>query len=308
MRAYARLARVSSLRYRRVVVKLSGRAFAGDAAFGLDSQALGYVADQLIAARELGVEEAVVVGGGNFFRGNVADEWDIERAEADNIGMLGTVMNGILLRGVLKHRGLEDVRLMTALPMTSMAEPFIRLRALSHLEREQMVLLACGIGQPYVTTDYPAVQRAIELSAEAILLAKHGTDGIYDRDPRKEPGALRYDSLGYTDVLERDLRVMDQAGDRARARLRAAAARVRLRRARRDLGDLPRREPRHLHLPGDDARQVSGRAGRLSPAGGGRLRPAQSARLSVGGARPGAGSIAEASAARPIQIQAPCAR
>jgi uridylate kinase len=202
---------VASLRYRRVVVKLSGRAFAGAAAFGLDSAALGYVADQLIAARDLGVEEAVVVGGGNFFRGNVADEWSIERAEADNIGMLGTVMNGILLRGVLKHRGLHDVRLMTALPMPSMAEPFIRLRALSHLEQERLVLLACGIGQPYVTTDYPAVQRAIELRADAILLAKHGTDGIYDRDPRKEAGAHRYDSLGYKDVLERDLRVMDQA-------------------------------------------------------------------------------------------------
>ncbi len=202
---------MSSLRYRRVVVKLSGRAFAGAAPFGLDSAALAYVADQLIEARALGVEEAVVVGGGNFFRGNVADEWDIERAEADNIGMLGTVMNGILLRGVLKHRGLEDVRLMTALPMPSMAEPFIRLRALSHLARERLVLLACGIGQPYVTTDYPAVQYAIELRADAILLAKHGTDGIYDRDPRKEAGALRYDSLGYNDVLERDLRVMDQA-------------------------------------------------------------------------------------------------
>jgi uridylate kinase len=201
---------VSSLRYRRVVVKLSGRAFAGAAPFGLDSGAIGYVADQLIAARALGVEEAVVVGGGNFFRGNVAEEWDIERAEADNIGMLGTVMNGILLRGVLKHRGLEDVRLMTALPMQSMAEPFIRLRALTHLERDQLVLLACGIGQPYVTTDYPAVQRAIELRADAILLAKHGTDGIYDKDPRKEPDAHRYDTLGYSDVLERDLRVMDQ--------------------------------------------------------------------------------------------------
>ncbi|MGH2873904.1 MAG: UMP kinase [Solirubrobacteraceae bacterium] len=200
-----------SLRYRRVVVKLSGRAFAGAAPFGLDSGAIGHVADQLIGASELGVEEAVVVGGGNFFRGSVAEEWGIERAEADNIGMLGTVMNGILLRGVLEHRGLEDVRLMTALPMQSMAEPFIRRRALAHLGRDRLVLLACGIGQPYVTTDYPAVQRAIDLRADAILLAKHGVDGIYDRDPQKDSGALRYDSLGYSDVLERDLRVMDQA-------------------------------------------------------------------------------------------------
>lgn len=201
---------MTELRYRRVVVKLSGRAFAGAADFGLDNQALGYVADQLITARDLGIQQAVVVGGGNFFRGNVADQWSIERAEADNIGMLGTVMNGILMRGVLKHRGLDDVRLMTAVPIQSVAEPFIRLRAISHLEREHLVLLAAGIGQPYVTTDYAAIQRAIELRAEAILLAKHGVDGIYDSDPRTNPGALRYDSLGYNDVLERDLRVMDQ--------------------------------------------------------------------------------------------------
>ena len=198
------------LRYRRVVVKLSGRAFAGAADFGLDNHALGYVADQLIAARALGIEEAVVVGGGNFFRGNVADEWSIERAEADNIGMLGTVMNGILMRGVLKHAGLDDVRLMTAVPIQSVAEPFIRLRAISHLESHKLVLLAAGIGQPYVTTDYAAVQRAVEVNAEAILLAKHGVDGIYDSDPRTNPRARRYDSLGYNDVLERDLRVMDQ--------------------------------------------------------------------------------------------------
>ena len=134
----------------------------------------------------------------------------IERAEADNIGHARDRDERILLRGVLKHRGLEDVRLMTAF-RSSMAEPFIRLRALAHLERDRWSLLAGGIGQPYVTTDYPAVQRAIELDAEAILLAKHGTDGIYDRDPRQGPGARRYDTLGYSDVLERDLRVMDQA-------------------------------------------------------------------------------------------------
>ena len=163
----------------------------------------------------------------------------IERAEADNIGMLGTVMNGILLRGVLKHRGLEDVRLMTALPMPSMAEPFIRLRALSHLERERLVLLACGIGQPYVTTDYPAVQRAIELRADAILLAKHGTDGIYDRDPRKESRspAIRQPRLqGRPGARPAS---HGSGGDRAGARLRAAPPRLRLRRARRDLGHLP---------------------------------------------------------------------
>ena len=193
------------------MVKLSGRAFAGVEPFGLDAPAIQYVACEVMAALDLGVEVAVVVGGGNFFRGNLAEGWGIGRAEADNVGMLGTVMNGILLRDVLKQRGVADVRLTTALPMPSMAEPYIRLRALRHLERNCVVLLACGIGQPFVTTDYPAVQRAIELDAEAVLLAKHGTDGIYDRDPRQDPGAQRYTTLGYQDVLERDLRVMDQS-------------------------------------------------------------------------------------------------
>jgi len=202
---------MSGARYNRIVVKLSGRAFAGDEEFGLDSAALAHVANELLDARSRGVEVAVVVGGGNFFRGNLAEEWEIERAEADNVGMLGTVMNGIILRGVLKQHGLEDVRLMTALPFPSFAEPFIRLRALAHLERDRLVLLASGIGQPYVTTDYPAVQRAIELRADAILLGKHGTDGIYDRDPRTDRLARRYDTLRYQDILEQDLRVMDQS-------------------------------------------------------------------------------------------------
>jgi uridylate kinase len=201
---------MTSKRYKRVVVKLSGRAFAGNEPLGLDADALAHVANELLATRSLGVELIVVVGGGNFFRGNTAKEWGIEQAEADNVGMLGTVMNGILLRGVLKQRGLDNVRLMTALPMPAMAEPFIRLRALRHLERDRVVLLGCGIGQPYVTTDYPAAQRAVELDADAILLAKHGTDGIYDSDPRKDPSARKYITLGYHDILEKDLRVMDQ--------------------------------------------------------------------------------------------------
>jgi uridylate kinase len=198
-------------RYRRVVVKLSGRAFAGKAPLGLSSDAFEHVAHELTLARSLGIELIIVVGGGNFFRGNEAKDWGIEQAEADNVGMLGTVMNGILLRGVLKHRGLEDVRLMSALPMPAMAEPFIRLRALRHLDRNRVVILGCGIGQPYVTTDYPAVQRAVELGADAILLAKHGTDGIYDRDPQRDRDAQKYVTLGYQDILEKDLRVMDQS-------------------------------------------------------------------------------------------------
>jgi uridylate kinase len=197
--------------YRRVVVKLSGAALSGPEPVGLDADALEHVAGEILAVADAGVQVAIVVGGGNFFRGTLAEQWGIERAEADNVGILGTVMNGLILRGVLKARSERDVRLMTALPMQSMAEPFIRLRALAHLERERLVLLAAGIGQPYVTTDYPAVQRALELRADALLVAKHGVDGVYTADPRADPEATRYDRLSFADAIAADLRVMDPA-------------------------------------------------------------------------------------------------
>src|ERR1700690_669391 len=144
-------------RYRRVVVKLSGGALAGPAASGVDPASLSRVADEVLAVHALGVQVAVVVGGGNYFRGRMAEGWGISRAEADNIGMLGTVMNALMLRGALTARTDLDVRVMTAVPMQSVAEPFIRLRAVRHLEHGVIVLLAGGIGQPYVTTEYPAV-------------------------------------------------------------------------------------------------------------------------------------------------------
>ena len=149
-------------RYSRVVVKLSGEALAGPTGWGVDPTSLGQLADELLSVHELGVELAVVIGGGNYFRGRMAQGWGIPRAEADNIGMLGTVMNALMLRGVLTARSESsesDVRVMTAIPMQSVAEPFIRLRADRHLRRGLIVLLAGGIGQPYVTTDYPGVQR-----------------------------------------------------------------------------------------------------------------------------------------------------
>jgi uridylate kinase len=139
----------------------------------------------------------------------MADGWGISRAEADNIGMLGTVMNALMLRGALTARTAADVRVMTAVPMNSIAEPFIRLRAVHHLERGFIVVLAGGIGQPYVTTDYPAVQRALELDADALLVAKHGVDGVYDSDPRHNPGALRYTTLTYEEAIAADIRIMD---------------------------------------------------------------------------------------------------
>jgi len=198
-------------KYRRLVIKLSGQAIAGSAGFGFDKERLNHLAREVIAARDTGVEVAVVVGGGNVFRGNRAEDWGIDRVEADNIGMLGTVINAVLLRGKLHELGESDVRLMTALPINNLAEPYIRLRALRHLEKGSIVLLGCGNGQPFTTTDYPAVQRAVELDADALLVAKNGADGVYDADPNKVPGARRFDHLTYQQVIDQGLGVMDQA-------------------------------------------------------------------------------------------------
>jgi len=197
------------LRYHRVVVKLSGQALAGPAGWGVDPASLAQVTTEVLSVHELGVQIAVVVGGGNYFRGRMAEGWGISRAEADNIGMLGTVMNALMLRGVITAKTDTDVRVMTAIPIQSVAEPFIRLRALRHLDHGLIVLLAGGIGQPYVTTDYTAVQRALELNADALLVAKRGVDGVYDCDPHVNPAAVRYTKLTYDEALAAKVRVMD---------------------------------------------------------------------------------------------------
>src|SRR6201995_1141742 len=196
-------------RYRRVVVKLSGEALAGPGSSGVDPDSLSRVAQEVLSLHDLGVQVAVVVGGGNYFRGRMAEGWGISRAEADNIGMLGTVMNALMLRGALTARTESEVRVMTAVPIHSVAEPFIRLKAQYHLDRNFIVVLAGGIGQPYVTTDYPAVQRALELDADALLVAKHGVDGVYDSDPRVNRQATRYTHLTYDEALAARVRVMD---------------------------------------------------------------------------------------------------
>ena len=198
-------------RYRRVLIKVSGAAVAGKDGFGVSSEALDHIASSILDVRELGVEVAVVMGGGNIFRGNVAAEMGIDRVEADHIGMLGTVINSLFLRGVLSAKTNCDVRVMTALPMSNFAEPYIRLRATHHLERGAIPVLACGIGQPFVTTDYTCVQRSVELKADAILLAKHGIDGIYNADPNQDPNAVRYETLSYDEAISRELSVMDQS-------------------------------------------------------------------------------------------------
>jgi uridylate kinase len=193
----------------RILLKISGEALAGTDSWGVDPGSLAHIAGEILAVRELGVQVAVVIGGGNYFRGRMADGWGIGRPEADNIGMLGTVMNALMLRGALTGASPLDVRVMTAVPMNSIAEPFIRLRAIRHLEHGAFVLLAGGIGQPYVTTDYPAVQRALELEADALLVAKRGVDGVYDADPNTTPGARRYTRLTCTEALANNIQVMD---------------------------------------------------------------------------------------------------
>jgi uridylate kinase len=196
-------------RYRRVVVKLSGEALAGDTGWGVTPDGLAHLADEILSVRQLGVEIAVVVGGGNYFRGRMAENWGIGRAEADNIGMLGTVMNALMLRGALTGRSEVDVRVMTAIPIQSVAEPFIRLRAARHLARGSIVILAGGIGQPFVTTDYPSVQRALELDADALLVAKNGVDGVYDNDPKTHPDARRISHLTFDEALRAGVKIMD---------------------------------------------------------------------------------------------------
>jgi uridylate kinase len=200
------------VKYGRIVVKYSGGALRPAGADAtVDPGALEKVARDLVSLVQAGTEVAVVVGGGNIFRGRDAEHWGIERAEADNIGMVATVINGLFLRGALAALGLKAVRVMTAVPMAMVAEPYIRLRALRHLEKGRLVILTGGSGQPYQTTDYPAVVRAAELRAEALLVAKDGVSGVFEQDPRLHPGARAYQSIASRDVMGGHLAVMDPA-------------------------------------------------------------------------------------------------
>ncbi|RKN65130.1 UMP kinase [Paenibacillus ginsengarvi] len=199
------------MRYKRVLVKLSGGAMAGEEASGFDHGRLAHIADEVLAVTRLGIEVCLVIGGGNIFRGNMAEAWGIERAEADNIGTMATVINSLMLRGVLKAKSDREIRVMSALAVNAVAEPYIRLRAIHHLEKGYIVIFAGGNGQPYVTTDYPSVQRALEVNAQAILVAKQGVDGVYDSDPKRNPGARLYKQLPYEEVIRRDLKVMDSS-------------------------------------------------------------------------------------------------
>ncbi len=195
------------LRYRRILLKLSGEALLGDRQYGVDPAFCSFIARQLAQVRALGVEVAIVVGGGNIFRGLAASARGMDRATGDYIGMLATVMNALALQDALEKEGLET-RVMTALTMNEVAEPYIRRRAVRHLEKGRIVILAAGTGNPYFTTDTAAALRAVEIGAEVILKATK-VDGVYDSDPLKNPAARRYEQLTYVDVLTDRLQVLD---------------------------------------------------------------------------------------------------
>jgi uridylate kinase len=193
--------------YKRVLLKLSGEALMGDQGFGISPQMLKYVADEVKAVHEMGVEIAIVVGGGNIFRGVKATSFGMERTSADHMGMLATVMNSLALQDALETIGMQT-RVQTAISMHEVAEPYILRRALRHLEKARVVIFAAGTGNPYFTTDTAAVLRAQEVHAEVLLKATK-VDGLFDADPEKEATAAFIENISYMQVLERQLKVMD---------------------------------------------------------------------------------------------------
>ena len=194
-------------KYKRVLLKVSGEALAGEKKTGLDFNVMASVAKVVKKCVDIGVQVGIVVGGGNFWRGTKDGEGKIDRTKADHMGMLATTINALALSDVLEQHGVE-VRVQTAIVMQQIAEPYIRLKAIRHLEKGRVVIFACGLGNPYFSTDTAAVLRAAEIDAEMILLAKN-IDGVYDSDPKKNPEAKKFENLTYLDIINRGLRVID---------------------------------------------------------------------------------------------------
>ena len=193
--------------YKRILLKISGEALMGDTQFGLHPPTVERVADEIRTVYDLGVEVCLVIGGGNIFRGIQGSAQGVERTTADYMGMLATVMNALAMQGALEARGLHT-RVISAIPMDQICEPYIRRRAVRHLEKRRVCIFAAGTGNPYFTTDTAATLRASEMQCEAIFKGTK-VDGVYDSDPVKNPEAVRYDAVSYDDVLQKDLRVMD---------------------------------------------------------------------------------------------------
>jgi uridylate kinase len=193
--------------YRRVLLKLSGEAFAGGGGMGVEPRTVEAIARQIADVVRTGVQVCVVVGGGNYFRGAELTEQGLDRSRADYMGMLGTVINCLALQDFLEKQGVET-RVQTAIAMGQVAEPYVPRRAIRHLEKGRVVIFGAGLGVPFFSTDTCAAQRALEVGAQAVLMAKQ-VDGVYDDDPRKNPDAVKFDSLTYGEVLERRLKVAD---------------------------------------------------------------------------------------------------
>ena len=199
----------ASLRYGRILLRLSGEALLGDRSYGVDPAFCSFIASQIATVHAAGVQVGIVVGGGNIFRGLAASAAGMDRATGDYIGMLATVMNGLALQDAVERAGIP-VRVMSAIAMNEIAEPYIRRRAVRHLEKGRVTIFVAGTGNPYFTTDTAAALRAVEIGAEVLLKATR-VDGVYDADPLKHPAARRYDRLVYADLLRDQLKVMDAA-------------------------------------------------------------------------------------------------
>ena len=197
------------MKYKRVLLKLSGEALAGEDNFGINAKTVADIARQIKEAKELGVEIAIVCGGGNIWRGVTGAQMGMERSSADYMGMLATVMNGLAVQNALEQLGIQT-RLLSAIEMRQVAEPYIRRRAVRHLEKGRIVIFGAGTGSPYFTTDTTAALRAAEINADVILMAKNGVDGVYSADPKLDANAVKFDEISYADVLTKDLKVMDQ--------------------------------------------------------------------------------------------------
>ncbi len=199
---------MAATKYKRVLLKLSGEAFSGGAKFGIDTATVIRVSKQIKQVIEMGVEVGIVVGGGNIWRGIEAEEEGMERVTADYAGMLATVINALALQDALEREGIVT-RTQTAINVEQVAEPYIRRRAIRHLEKGRAVIFACGTGNPYMTTDTAAALRAVEIGAEVLLMTKNNVDGIYTADPRKDPNAKKFDKVSYLEALNMRLQVMD---------------------------------------------------------------------------------------------------
>ncbi len=194
--------------YKRILLKLSGEALKGDTPFGIDPKTVASIAEQIKEVQELGVEVGIVVGGGNIWRGKTASELGMDRAQADYMGMLATIMNGLAVQDSLEHLGVPT-RVMTAINCNQVAEPYVRRRAIRHLEKGRVCIFVGGLGNPYFSTDTACVLRATEIGAEVVLMAKNATEGVYDSDPRKNPQAKMYEELTFSEILNKNLAVMD---------------------------------------------------------------------------------------------------